>query len=158
LCYQLIIHACSNTNLRKLISVKFSSVFLVFQCGVSGRSTLTSRRTGGPDGTLLESGRGWRPHVQTYLMESGRALSSSSERSLYIVQTRATSLLLSEAASVRTSSIHRPDGDPTEAINSLAHRILTIPHSISLLAICEFLAFCIFLIFQVLFFSPSVFF
>jgi hypothetical protein len=84
------------------------------------------------------------------LMESGRALSSSSERSLYIVRTRATSLLLSEAVSVLTSSIHRPDGDPTEAINSLARRILTIPHSISLLAVCEFffcefLAFCIFL-------------
>jgi hypothetical protein len=90
------------------------------------------------------------------LMESGRALSSSSERSLYIVRTRATSLLLSEAVSVLTSSIHRPDGDPTEAINSLARRILTIPHSISLLAVCEFsfcefLAFCIFLILQVYF-------
>jgi hypothetical protein len=61
------------------------------------------------------------------LMESGRALSSSSERSFYIVWTRATSLLLSEAASARTSSIHRPDGDPTKAINSPARRILTIP-------------------------------
>jgi hypothetical protein len=96
------------------------------------------------------------------LMEFGRALSSSSERSLYIVRTRATSLLLPEAASVRTSSIHRPDGGPTEAINSPARRILTIPHSISLLAVCEFsfcelLAFCIFLIFQVLFFSPYLF-
>jgi hypothetical protein len=96
------------------------------------------------------------------LMESGRALSSSSKRSLYIVLTCVTSLLLSEAASVQTSSIHRSDGDPTEAINSPARRILTIPHSISLLAICElsfceFLAFCIFLIFQVLFFSPYLF-
>jgi uncharacterized membrane protein len=96
------------------------------------------------------------------LMESGRALSSSSERSLYIVRMRATSLLLSEATSVRMSSIHRPDGDPTEAINSPARRILTIPHSISLLAVCElsfcvFLAFCIFLIFHIFFFNPYLF-
>jgi uncharacterized membrane protein len=91
------------------------------------------------------------------LMESRRALSSSSEQPLYIVRTGAASLFLSEAASVRTSSTHRPDGDPTEAINSPARRILTIPHSISLLAVCEFLAFCIFLIFQVLFFSPYLF-
>jgi hypothetical protein len=55
------------------------------------------------------------------LMESGHALSSSSERSLYIVRTCTTSLLLSEAASVRTSS----NRDPTEAINSPARRILT---------------------------------
>jgi hypothetical protein len=83
------------------------------------------------------------------LMESGRALSSSSEQSLYIVQTRATSLLLSEAASVQTSSIHRPYGDLTEAINSPAPRILTIPHSISLLAVCEFsLSFWLFAFFS----------
>jgi hypothetical protein len=96
------------------------------------------------------------------LMESGRVLSSSSERSLYIVQMRATSLLLSEAASVLTSSTHRPDGDPTEAIKTPARHIFTIPHSISLLAgcefpFCEFLAFCIFLIFQVLCFNPYLF-
>jgi len=96
------------------------------------------------------------------LMESERALSSSSERSLYIVRTRATSLLLYKAASVRTSSIHCPDGEPTEAINSPARRILTIPHSISLLAVCDlsfcvFLAFYIFLIFQVFFFNPYLF-
>jgi hypothetical protein len=65
-------------------------------------------------------------------------LSSSSERSLYIVRTRATSLLLSEAASVRTSSTHLPDGDLTEAINIPARRILTLPHKISLLSGCEF--------------------
>jgi hypothetical protein len=65
LCYQLIIHACSDTDLRKFDLCKFFSVFLVFQCGASGRSTLTSWRTGGPDGTLLESGRGWSPHVRT---------------------------------------------------------------------------------------------
>jgi hypothetical protein len=65
LSYQLIIHACSDTDLRKFDLCKFSSVFLVFQCGASGLSTLTSKRIGGPDGTLLESGRGWSPHVRT---------------------------------------------------------------------------------------------
>jgi hypothetical protein len=65
LCYQLIIHACSKTDLRKFDLYKFSSVFLVFQCGASGRSTSTSGRTGGPDGSPLESGRRWSPHVRT---------------------------------------------------------------------------------------------
>jgi hypothetical protein len=37
----------------------------VFQCGASGRSTLTSGRTGGPDGSPLESGWRWSPHVRT---------------------------------------------------------------------------------------------
>jgi hypothetical protein len=87
------------------------------------------------------------------LSESGRELSSSSERSLYIVRTRETSLLLSEAASVWTSSIHRPDGDPTEAIKTPAHLILTLPHKISLLAGCEFPLFVSFWLFA--FFSYS---
>jgi hypothetical protein len=102
-------HAYSDTDLRKFDLCKFFSAFLVFQCGASGRSTLTSGRTGGPDGD--------RAHMSGQdLTESRRALSSSSERSLYIVWTRATILLLFEAASVRTSSIHHPDGDPTAAI------------------------------------------
>jgi hypothetical protein len=48
----LIIHACSDTDLRKFDSVKFSSVIQVFQCGVSGRSLLASGRVkhGSPDG------------------------------------------------------------------------------------------------------------
>jgi len=87
------------------------------------------------------------------LEKSGCALSSSPERSLYIIRTRVTSLLLFEAESVRTSSIHRPDGDPTEAIKTPAHRIL--PHTpqnlnfwllVSYLSLSS-LAFCIFLIF-----------
>jgi hypothetical protein len=41
------------------------------------------------------------------LTESGRALSSSSERSLYIVRTRVTIMLLSKAASVRTGTPQR---------------------------------------------------
>jgi len=103
-----------------------------------------------PDGTLLESGWGWSPHVQTG-PDGVRARAVIIVRtSLYIVRTRETSLLLSEVASVRTSSTHHPDGDPTKAINSPAPCILTIPHSISLLTVCEFsfcefLAFCIFL-------------
>jgi hypothetical protein len=87
LCYQLIIHACSNTDLRKFDLCKFSSAFLVFQCGASGRSTLTSGRTGGPDGSLLESGRRWSPHVWTG--PDG-------------VRTRAVII-------VRTVSLYRPD-------------------------------------------------
>jgi hypothetical protein len=75
------------------------------------------------------------------LTESGRALSSSSERSLYIVRTRATSLLLSKAASVGTSSIHRPDGDPTEAIKTPARRISSYPTKSELLAACELFVF-----------------
>jgi len=85
------------------------------------------------------------------LTESGRALSSSSERSLYIVRTRATSLLLFEAASVRTSSIHRPDGDPTKAIKTPARGIHSLPpqnHCFWLFVSYvgfKFLACCIFL-------------
>jgi hypothetical protein len=48
-------HAYSDTDLA----------FLVFQCGASGRSTLTSGRTGGPDSSPLESGWGWNQHVWT---------------------------------------------------------------------------------------------
>jgi hypothetical protein len=58
-------HAYSDTDLRKFDLCKFFSVFLVFQCGASGRSTLTSGRTGGPDGFSLESGWRWSPHVRT---------------------------------------------------------------------------------------------
>jgi hypothetical protein len=74
------------------------------------------------------------------LMEFGRALSSSSERSLYIVRTRATSLLLSKAASVRTSSIHRPDGDPTVTIKTPA-AFPSYPTKSELLAACELFVF-----------------
>jgi hypothetical protein len=140
LCYQLIIHACSNTDLRKFDLCKFSSAFLVFQCGASGRSTLTSRRTGGPDSSPLESGRRWSSHVRT-------GPDRVRTRVVIIVRTRATSLLLSEAARVRTSSIHRLDGDPTEAIKTPARRILTLPHKISLLAGCEFPLFVSFWLF-----------
>jgi len=115
-----------------------------------------------PDGTLLESGRGWSPHVRTRPDGVRTRAVIIVRTSLYIVRTRVTSLLLSEAASIRTSSTHCPDGDPTEAINSPTRRILTIPHSLSLLVgcefpFCEFLAFCIFLIFQVMCFSPYLF-
>jgi hypothetical protein len=91
------------------------------------------------------------------LTESGRALSSSSERSLYIIRTRATSLLLSEVVSVRTSSIHRPDGDPTVAIKTLLAAFPSYPIKSKLLAACELFVFEFFgflhipLIFQVFF-------
>jgi hypothetical protein len=144
LCYQLIMHAYSNTDLRKFNLCKFFSAFLVFQCGASGRSTLTSGQTGGPDGDGSHMSR-------QDLTEFGRALSSSSERSLYIVWTRATVLFLSEAASVRTSSIHCPDGDPTATIKCPDRRILFIPHKIRFFGCLwvrlalSFLAFCIYL-------------
>jgi hypothetical protein len=54
-------------------------------------------------------------------LTSGQALASSFGRLLYIVQTRATYLLLSEAANVRTSSLHRPDGDPIATIKTPDH-------------------------------------
>jgi hypothetical protein len=57
----------------------------------------------------------------------------TSGRLLYIVRTRATCLLLSEAANVRTSSLHRPDGNSTSAIYCPDRRILsTLPHTIPL--------------------------
>jgi hypothetical protein len=44
------------------------------------------------------------------------------------VRMRATSLHGSEAARVQTALIHRPDGDPTDAIYTLVRRISLIPH------------------------------
>jgi hypothetical protein len=128
LCYQLIIHACSDTDLRKIHLCKiFLSFFLCFSV----------ERPDGlywcPDRLVVRTALSWSPdgdgaHMSGQdLMESGRALSSSSERSLYIVRMHATSLLLSEAASVRTSSIHRPDGDPTVAIKTHARHIHSLP-------------------------------
>jgi hypothetical protein len=163
LCYQLIIHACSNTDLRKFDLCKFSSAFLVFQCGASGRSTLTSRRTGGPDSSPLESGLRWSQHVRTG--PDG-------------VWTPAVII-------VRTVSLYRPDGrgqsapfrgcERPDVINPPSGRgphrgyeNLCSPHSHStpqnltfgwlwVPSFCEFLAFCIFPIFQVLCFSPYLF-
>jgi hypothetical protein len=64
---------------------------------------------------------------------SRQALASSSGWLLYIVRTHATCLLLSEAANVRTSSLHRPDGNSTAAIYCPDCRILsTLPHTIPL--------------------------
>jgi hypothetical protein len=80
-------HAYSDTDLRKFDLCKFFKAFLVFQCGASGRSILTSGRTGGPDGSPLESGRRWSSHVRTG--PDG-------------VRTRAVII-------VRTVSLYRPD-------------------------------------------------
>jgi hypothetical protein len=80
-------HAYSDTDLRKFDLYKFFSAFLVFQCVATGRSTLTSGRTGGPDGSPLESGRRWSSHVRT--RPDG-------------VRTRAVII-------VRTVSLYRPD-------------------------------------------------
>jgi hypothetical protein len=63
----------------------------------------------------------------------GRARPASGGRLRLIVRMRATSLLISEAARVRTALIYRPDGGPTEAIyipQIAAHSIL--PHKILL--------------------------
>jgi hypothetical protein len=82
---------------------------------------------------------------------SRRALASSCGRLLYIVRTRATSLLLSEAARVRTSLKHSPDGDPTVAIKGPDRRsILHTPHNPSfwqlVSKICELLVFLLLLL------------
>jgi hypothetical protein len=68
------------------------------------------------DGTLLESGREWSPIVQmrlacvrTRAVTTGRTVSKT-------VWTRPTCLLVPNAALVRTTLMHRPDGDPTKAI------------------------------------------
>jgi hypothetical protein len=138
---------------ENLISVNFSQFFWCFS--VERPDGLHWR----PDELVVRTALPWSPDWDGAnmsgqdLTESGRPLSSSSERSLYIVRTGAASLLLFEVASVRTSSIHRPDGDPTEAMKTSARRILTLPHKISLLAGCEFLLFVSFWLFA--FFSYS---
>jgi len=110
-----------------------------------------------PDGLVVQTVLPWSPdgdgaHMSRQdLTESRRALSSSSERYLYIVRTRATFLLLSEAASVQTSSIHRPDRDPTTAIKCPDCRFLFLPHKIRFFWLFvskvgfKFLIFCIYL-------------
>jgi len=77
--------------------------FFFFQCGASGQS-------------LLASGREWsqifrtRPaYVRMLAATIGRTISNT-------VQTCATCLLVPNVARVRTTLMHRPDGDPTEAI------------------------------------------
>jgi hypothetical protein len=67
LCYQLTMHAYSDTDLRKFDLCKFFSVFLVFQCGASGRSLLASGQVGfsHSDGSCLESRPGWSLIVRT---------------------------------------------------------------------------------------------
>jgi hypothetical protein len=71
----------------------------------------------------------WRPDEDRAqsskqdLLESGRARPASGRRLRLIVRTRETSLLISEAARVRTALIHRLDGDPTEAIYGADCRI-----------------------------------
>jgi len=102
----------SETYLTKFDFCEFSSVFRCFN---------VER----PDCSFLASGKD--------LIASGRTWPASGGRLRLIVWTRATSLLISEAARVRTVLIHHPDGDPTEAINSPARRSLsTIPHKIPL--------------------------
>jgi len=62
------------------------------------------------------SGREWSPIVRT---------------GPECVQTRATCLLVPNAARVRTMLMYRPDGDPTEAIYTLDCRILShTPHNL----------------------------
>jgi hypothetical protein len=89
---------------------------------------------------------------------SGQALASSSERLLYILRTHATCLLLSKAANVRTSSLHRPDGNSTAAIYCPDRRILsTLPHSIPLFGCfrVKYVSFLIFLLLLLVLISHS---
>lgn len=94
LCYQLIMHAYSNTNLRKFDLCKFFSVFLVFQCGASGRYPLASGRVllGSPDGILRKSGHVPCLVVRTCLVvrPDSRALSPSFGRVIYFVRMSVT--------------------------------------------------------------------
>jgi hypothetical protein len=77
-------------------------------------------------------------------LTSGQGLAYSSGRRLYIVRTRVTCLLLSEVASVLTSSLHHPDGDPTATIITPDCRTLSLPHKIWFLAACELVIFKLF--------------
>jgi hypothetical protein len=104
----------------------------VFQCGASGLSTLTSRRTGGPDGSLLESGRRWSPHVRT---------GPDGVRTRVVIIVRPDARDQSAPFQVRMSSIHCRDGDFTKAIKTPARRISSYPTKSELLAACELFVF-----------------
>jgi hypothetical protein len=89
LCYQLIMHAYSDTDLRKFDLCKFFSFFLVFQCGASGRSLLAFGRVGSSrsDGSFLEFGPSWS----------------------HVVRTIRVFIRTSVGFIVRTTSLYRPD-------------------------------------------------
>jgi hypothetical protein len=113
-----------------LISINFPQFFLVFQCGASGRSTLTSGRTSGPEGTLLESGRGWSPHVRT---------GPDGVRTRAVIIVRMVSLYRPDArnhsapfwGSKRPDVINPPsERGPHSGYKNPARRIPFIPHKI----------------------------
>jgi hypothetical protein len=81
----------------------------MFQCEASGKISC-------PDGTLLESGREWSPIVRTGPASVRMRAATTGRTVSKTVQTRATCLLVPNAARVWTTLMHRPDGDPTEAI------------------------------------------
>jgi hypothetical protein len=129
-------HACSNTDLRKFDLCIFFSVFLVFQCGAFGRSLLASGRVAYCHSDVPVSG------VRTELepcrpddtcLTSAQALASSFGQILYIVPKRTTYPLLPKAVSVRTSSLHRPDGDPIAAIKCPDRRFPSLHTPLNLL-------------------------
>jgi hypothetical protein len=150
LCYQLIIHVCSATNLRKINFCKFFLSFLHFQCEASGRPLSASGRVllRRPDRTPV------RPN----------ACGSNGRTIRLLVQKCATCPHVYEAACVRTRLISHPDGDPTGSIKAPGRRIFTLPHQKSLfwLLVSDFsLVFGIFspfLVFLCITLSSQVFF
>jgi hypothetical protein len=123
LCYQWFIHAYSETHLEKIDFCEFSLNFLLFQCGAS-------ERISGPDSTLLESEREWSPIVRTRPACVRTRAATTGGTVSKTVWTRATCLLVPNAARVRTKLLHRPDGDPTEAIYTPESPFSPIPHII----------------------------
>lgn len=116
LCYQLIMHAYFDIDLRNFDLCKFFSVFLVFQCGASGRYPLASRGVllGSPDGILWKS-----RHVQCLVVRTcrvvrpdSRALSPSFGRVLYFVQTILTVTYVPKAHASRRLENSVRTGDP----------------------------------------------
>jgi hypothetical protein len=136
LLYQLIIHACSEADLRKNNFCKCFLSFFLFQCEAFGR-------------LLFASGRVWLSRPDDSVTRPDAHGSNGWTASLH-VRTRATYLHISKATLVRTRLMIHPDGDPTASIKP-SRRIFSLPHSFShsLLAVCECLLarFC--------FFSPS---
>jgi hypothetical protein len=137
LLYQLIIHACSEADLRKNNLCKFFLSFCLFQCEASRR-------------LLFTSGRLWLSWQDDSVTRPD-ACGSNGRMARLHVRMRATCPHISKAMRVGTGLMSGPDRDPTASIKLGSH-IFSLPHSFShsLLAVCE----C--LLARFYFFSPSV--
>jgi len=121
---------------KNLISVNFPqfSVVSVWSVRMVSIGVQTDKSQ---DGTLLESGREWSPIVRTRLACVRMRAATTGWTVSKTVRTRATCLLVPNAARVWTKLLHRSDGDPTEAIYTLESPFSPIPHIIYSLAFCE---------------------